>query len=123
MRPKPRSWNYQHIFTEIFVEQSIYDSYIDEGDDSQEYLELQDELFNRYRELLKAHLSPKMFEIVTLLCSGKTQVEVGKELGYSQPSIQKMVAANHPEIAALKAAATNDPELKAIKAAMRGSVE
>lgn len=101
-RKRPtRSQLYQHLLVEKAFSHEMMETF--SNDDSvykklnpfnynEEILVLEDQLKERFWEIINEHLTPRQLEIINLLKSGKTQSETAKALSVNQSSITKCLS-------------------------------
>lgn len=102
-RKKNRSDAYQQLFAEKAFSHEMLSSFSNEEsiykrlnpfDYDERILELQDQLYVRFWELIDKHLTDRQKEIVNLLKTGATQQECAKLMGVNQSSITKSLNGN-----------------------------
>lgn len=100
---KNRSDNYQYKIVEISVdpialndvpENSGLGFQLNLAKHSEEFQELRSRLFNRLIEIVDTHLTARQAQVVHLRLQGKTQTQIGEELGLVQSTICKTISGN-----------------------------
>jgi RNA polymerase sigma factor (sigma-70 family) len=59
---------------------------------SDELAELRRQLIQEVRRLIKTLLTPRQRQVINLRLQGKTQVEIGRKLGISQPTVHNTIS-------------------------------
>lgn len=101
-RKRPtRSQLYQHLLVEKAFSHEMMETFPNEDsiykklnpfDYNEEILVLEDQLKERFWEIINEHLTPRQLEIVKLLKEGATQQEAARKLGVNQSSITKCLS-------------------------------
>lgn len=94
MKKPNRSDKYQHLLLEIPVSYETLSAFHDESFYSEELLDLKDQLFKAYWDLLNRIATPNQLQVAKLLSQGHTQVEAAKILNVNQSSIVKTILGN-----------------------------
>lgn len=100
---KNRSDSYQHLLLEIAISSDLMESFgnidsisskLDPFAYSEELIDLKDELEVEFWRIVNTLLTPRQAEVISLYCSGMTQMEIAKKLGVNQSSITKSLNGN-----------------------------
>lgn len=98
-----KSDSYQYRIIEIAIDPSILSDFAsDDGlgahlgraRHSEQVRDLRTQLMEEVRRLIRTSLTQRQMEVVTLFLQGKTQIEIGKELGICQPTVHKTLRGN-----------------------------
>ncbi len=138
-----RSDSYQWIINEIPVDVDILSTYsngqgyqgaLNPFQYDERYLDLEDKLKARTRELMALHLTERQKAIIDLYYEGLTQSEIAEKLGCNQSSVTKSLNGNRDyskdstkvyggSTKKLKKLFHADPEIKQILEEMRELIE
>lgn len=90
-----RSQSYQWKIREIpwssdaLIGLSSEHGLFDNQEQSEEFLDLKEELKTHFWRVAKAGLTKRQFDVISLVAQGLTQHEIAKELGVNQSSVAK----------------------------------
>jgi len=102
-RKKNKSDSYQYKIVEIAVDPNVLNdvsaanglgSQLNLSKYSEEFYELQRQLMVEVVRIINTQLTKRQCEVATLYLEGKTQIEIGKELGIHQTTVHKLFRGN-----------------------------